>query len=88
MGTFLCLPQVEFRTADNHFMAMFHEQANQVLQAQQAGASVHQSDIIDIERALQFGHLEQLIQYDTCIGVTFHIDDDTHAFAVGFVIDI
>ena len=88
MSTLLCLTQIILCTTNNYLVTMFNKQTNQVFQVQQLRSSMYQSNIVHPERSLQSRHLEQLIQYDACIGITFHIDHDTHTLTVRLIVYI
>ena len=47
-----------------------------------------QSNTVDTERSLQGCHFKQLVQNNAGIGITLHIDDNTHAFTVRLIINI
>ena len=67
---------------------MLDEVLDKVFQVEQARASVNKCYVVYSERGLQLSHLVQLVQYYAGIGVAFHIDDDAHTFAVGFVVGV
>ena len=78
MGTLLCFLQVVSGTADCHIMTVLDEVFHTLLQGEQTGTSLHQSDAVHREGTLQGGHLEQFVQDHVGVGIFLHIDDDTH----------
>ena len=90
--TLFGLAQVELCAAHHHFVAMFYEVADEVLQVQCLGALLsgasHQCHVVHAEAGLQGGHLEQFVQHHTGVGIALHVDDDAHTFAVRFVVGI
>ena len=88
MCTFLGLAQFILCTADNHLMTVIHEVADAVLQCQQTGASLYQSDCVHAETGLQGCHLEQLVQHHTCIGIALHVNYNAHTLTVALVVGI
>ena len=49
---------------------------------------MYQCHIVYTERCLQQCHLVELVQYYAGVGVTLHVDDDTHAFTVRLIIGV
>ena len=88
MCAFLCLLQVELCTADSDIVTMFNKVLNTLTKAQQAWTTRYQCDTVYRERTLQCCHLEKLIQNDVCIGITLHINNDTHTLTARFVINV
>ena len=88
VGTFLSLLEVELGTADDHLMAVIHEMLDEVLKVQRVGTTVDQRHVVHVERALQGGHLIQLVQHHLGIGIAFQFIDDADALTVGFVTDV
>ena len=86
VGALFRLTQVIACAADNHFVAMFNEQVNQVFQIQQFRTSVNQCDVIHAKRSLQRCHLKQLVQHHAGVRIAFYIDNDSHTFAVRFIV--
>ena len=69
-------------------MAMLHEIVNQVFEVEQFGTTLDQGDVVHAEGRLQGGELEQLVEHDIGIGIFLDVDDNAHAAAVGFIVDI
>ena len=88
VSSLFCLAQIIFGTTDGDFVAMSDEVADEVLQSKQLWTSFHQSNTVHAETRLQWCHLEKLIQNDTSVCIALQIDDNSHTFAVAFVIDI
>ena len=85
---FLGLGQVEAGAAGDHLVAVFHEVVYHVLQAQQAGAAMHQGDVVHAERRLHFGVLEQFVEHHVGVGVALDVHHDAHAFLVRLVVHV
>ena len=88
MGTFFGFLEVEAGTAEHHLVAVIDEMLDQVFQVQGIRTTVDQCHVVDIEGALQGGHLEQLVQHHLCVGVTFQFVNDADTFAVRLIADI
>ena len=88
MCAFLCLLQVELCTTDSDIVTMFNKVLNTLTKAQQTWTTRYQCDTVYRERTLQCCHLEELIQNDVCIGITLHINNDTHTLTARFVINV
>ena len=86
--TFFGLAQVVTCTADYHFVTVFHEIFDQLLQVEQTWTAMNQSHVVHTERSLKHGHLVKLVEHHAGVGITLDVDDDTHTFAVGFVVHI
>ena len=82
VGTLLGLLQVIARAADDHLMAVLHEIVDDVAQGEQTGSSLHQGNAVDTETRLQGGHLEEFVHHHAAVGITLHVHDDAHTFAV------
>ena len=88
VSALLGLAQVVFRTADDHLVAVADEIGNAVAQRQQLGTPLHQRNGVDGKRRLQRGHLEELVEHHTGVGVTLHVHHDAHTFAVALVVGV
>ena len=88
MCALLCLLKVKLSTTDSDIVTMFNKVLNTLTKAQQTWTTRYQCDTVYRERTLQCCHLEKLIQNDVCIGITLHINNDTHTLTACFIIDI
>ena len=69
-------------------MTVFHEIFDQFLQVEQAWTAMNQGHVVHTEKSLKHGHLVKLVEHHAGVGITLDVDDDTHTFAVGFVVHI
>ena len=88
MCALLCLAQIVAGAANHNVVAMLNEVANAILEGKHFRTSVHEGNAVDGETRLEGCHLEQLIEHNVGIGFALQINNDTHAIAVGFIVDI
>ena len=88
VGTLLSLAQVVLGAADGDIVTVLYEVLDALLEREQTGTTLHQRNIVDRERTLQGGHLEQLVEQHIGIGIALAVDDDTHTLAARLIIDI
>ena len=88
MRTLFRLSEIEASAPENHLMAVFKEQTDQVFQGQQFRTAMDKRDVVHAERTLQGRHLEKLVEHYTGVGVTLHVDDNTHSVTVALVVHI
>ena len=88
VGALLGLLQFEPGAADHHLVAEFHKVADDFLQAEGAGTSLHQGHVVEGEAALQGAVLEQEVQDHTGVGALLEADDHAGFSAGAFVVDV
>ena len=88
MGTFAGLEQLELRAARNHFLAEADERLDEVAESQRLGPAAADREHIGREARLRRRVPPQLVEHDFRGGIALEVDDDPHAFAIGFVADV
>ncbi len=88
VGPFLGLVEVVARAALHDVVPVVHEVADEVLQVEQHGTSVHQRDVVHREAGLQLRVFEEGVEHHARHGVALEDDDDARTAAVAFVIDV
>ncbi len=82
------LVEQELGAAADDLLAEIDESPQAVQQVQAFGPSAVQRDHVDAEGALQRREAVELVEHDLRHGVATDLDDDAHAFAVGFVAQV
>ena len=88
VGALLGLVQLELGAADDDLVAEVHELADDLLQAEGAGTSLHQGHVVEGEAALQGAVLEQHVQDHTGVGALLEADHHAGFSAGAFVVDV
>ena len=88
MSTSLCLVELEAGAANYHVVTEIEEVIKYFLQVESLWASVYKSNVIHAERRLQFGHLKQLVEHHSGVGIATHVDNNAHTITVTFVVNI
>ncbi len=88
MGTLEGFVEFEPGAAHHHFVAVTHEILDQLLEVELLRPAVHQGDVVDREARLERREFEQVVEHHVGRGALFEFDDDAHAVAVAFVIDV
>ena len=85
MRTIARLAQIEDRAPGDHLPAVPHESLDHLLQRQQAGLGIDQSDEIDAEHALHLGVPVEVVQHHVGHRAPAQLDHHAHAVLVGLV---
>ena len=88
MSTSLSLIELEAGAANYHIVAEVKEVIKYFLQVESLWTSVYKSNVIHAERRLEFGHLKQLVEHHSGIGIATHVDNYAHTITVTFVVNI
>ena len=88
MGALEGFVELEAGAAHDHFVAVAHIVFDELLEVELLRAAVHQGDVVDREARLERCELEQAVEHHVRRGALFQFDDDAHAVAVAFVVDI
>ncbi len=67
---------------------MVNKRLKKLFQIEGIRAAVKECDIIDAERSLHLTHLIEFIQYNVCICIALELNNDSHTFEVGLVVNI
>ena len=86
MGAFLRLFQFKLRPANDYAVPVTYKIFDELLEVQQPGSPVHQSNIVYREGALQRRVFEQTVEHYVGHGANLQLYDYTHAGAVALVI--
>ena len=88
MGAAFGLGHVEFGAAGDHLLAVFNEILDKVFQVEEHGTAMHQGDVVDGKRALQFAELEEFVEDDVGDDVVTQHVHHSGAFFVGLIADV
>ena len=88
MGSGFGFRQFEDGPAADHIFPVLDEADERFAQIQDLGLIVHDRQQDDAEAGLHRSHLVQVVQNNLRRLVLFQLDDNAHAFAVGFVAKI
>ena len=84
----LGLAQLELRAANDHFAAEIDEALDELGEVQHLRAAADDGEHDDAEALLQLRVLVEVVQNDFRHFAALQLDDDAHAFAIGFVAQI
>ena len=88
MGTLLGLALLVLGAANHHIVTVLHEVVDALLEIEQAGTTVYQSDAVHRKVALEGRHLEEFVEHHIGVGIALDVNHDAHTLAVGLVVDI